>query len=296
MRVQLTLAHQTRLTNLAVRTMSISVGRGAFALGTLRLLPTDPFSIPPLCMAGRLPEKHNATINLDLSAAAPAGGACTDITAWPEFHNGVAAGLRMAPGGTRLTRTWIVYNRPAQPNYTHAGMLMALGLTGNLASLSGADLFTYLSQGHDATMIGVLLGMAAAHRGSMDSTTNRMLFLHLPSRHPDTFPELELSPLVQAAALLGVGLLYQVRPAAAPPCPRLPCQPLFWTRQQRMVASFRPACPAMIHVPDVHVCIWCIFADADAIMIGTNDDYIIMIMITLVKPALPARCQMLTKV
>eukprot|EP00951_Prasinocladus_malaysianus_P013537 scaffold102463_cov31-Prasinocladus_malaysianus.AAC.1 len=72
--------------------MSLPVGRGAFALGTLRLLPTDPFSIPPLCMAGRLPEKHNATINLDLSAAAPTGGACTDITAWPEFHNGAAAG------------------------------------------------------------------------------------------------------------------------------------------------------------------------------------------------------------
>jgi anaphase-promoting complex subunit 1 len=65
-------------------------------------------------------------------------------------------------------------------------------------------------------MIGVLLGMAAAHRGTMDSTTNRMLFLHLPSRHPSTFPELELSPLVQAAALLGVGLLYQA------------CRPTLW--------------------------------------------------------------------
>lgn len=52
----------------------------------------------------------------------------------------------MSPSGTRLTRTWIVYNRPSQPNYTHAGMLMALGLTGNLGCLSVSDLFTYLSQ------------------------------------------------------------------------------------------------------------------------------------------------------
>ena len=203
--MQLTAAHQTRLTTLAVRTMSLPVGRGAFTLGTLRLLPTDPFTIPPLCMAGRLPEKQNATINLDLSSAAPAGGACTDVTAWPEFHNGAAAGephhqpplplvrpswlnpaasvllrfrrcpsiachcslpeynakprsrstfcnllrssgLSMSPGGTRLTRTWIVYNKPSQPNYTHAGTLMALGLMGNLGCLSAADLFTYLSQ------------------------------------------------------------------------------------------------------------------------------------------------------
>ncbi len=35
---------------------------------------------------------------LDLSAAqpAPGGGAAADVTAWPEFHNGVAAGLQLA--------------------------------------------------------------------------------------------------------------------------------------------------------------------------------------------------------
>ena len=40
------------------------------------------------------------------------------------------AGLRLAPGGTQMTRTWIVYNKPKEPSYTHAGMLMGLGLTG----------------------------------------------------------------------------------------------------------------------------------------------------------------------
>ena len=80
-----------------------------------------------------------------------------ELTAWPEFHNGVAAGLRLAPGeggtpgpprtplcwavlrrahslagagGHQLTRTWIVYNKPPEPSYTHAGLLMALGLSG----------------------------------------------------------------------------------------------------------------------------------------------------------------------
>jgi hypothetical protein len=42
----------------------------------------------------------------------------------------VAAGLRLAPSGHQLTRTWIVYNKPEEPSYTHAGLLMALGLTG----------------------------------------------------------------------------------------------------------------------------------------------------------------------
>jgi anaphase-promoting complex subunit 1 len=39
--------------------------------------------------------------------------------------------------------------------------------------------------------------MAAANRGTMDATVARMLFLHLPARHPNSFPEIELSPLVQ---------------------------------------------------------------------------------------------------
>jgi len=78
-----------------------------------------------------------------------------------------------------------------------------------LSCLSATDLYRYLSQEHDATTVGVLLGMAASKRGTLDPVISKMLFLHIPARHPATYPELELSPLVQASALLGVGLLYQ---------------------------------------------------------------------------------------
>lgn len=43
-----------------------------------------------------------------------------------------STGLRLASGGAQMTRTWIVYNKPKEPSYTHAGMLMGLGLTGRL--------------------------------------------------------------------------------------------------------------------------------------------------------------------
>ena len=102
----------------------------ASCAGTLRPIPTEPLCIPDLCLAGRLPQQHNAVFNLDLSAANAVPGAAADVTAWPEFHNGVAAGIRLAPGGGGLTRTWVVYNKPKTPNYTHAGMLMGLGLAG----------------------------------------------------------------------------------------------------------------------------------------------------------------------
>ena len=50
--------------------------------------------MPPLVLSGRLPEQHNAVLNLDMTTmqAPPGGGAASELSAWPEFHNGVAAG------------------------------------------------------------------------------------------------------------------------------------------------------------------------------------------------------------
>lgn len=72
----------------------------------------------------------------------------SNFRVWPEFHNGVAAGLRLPAalqtgGGNRIiTRTWIKFNKPVTqqqdsgsnnnnsgpnlPSYAHGGFLMAL--------------------------------------------------------------------------------------------------------------------------------------------------------------------------
>jgi anaphase-promoting complex subunit 1 len=75
--------------------------------------------------------------------------------------------------------------------------------------LSATDLYRYLSQEHEATTVGLLVGMGAARAGTMDSTVAKMLFLHIPARHPAGYPDLDVAPTVQAAALLGAGLLYR---------------------------------------------------------------------------------------
>ena len=199
-------AQQARLWSLAPRTSALAVGRGAFTLGTSRARPTESLRVPTLTLAGCLPAQRGATVKLDLAAASPS----TDFTAWPEFHNGAAAGLALAARTKgELTRAWIVFNRPREPSHAHAGVLMALGLTGHLRKLTNTDLYRYLVQEHDATTLGVLVGVAAARRGSMNPDASKMCFLHLPTRHPSAFPEVELSPAVQAAALLSVGLLYE---------------------------------------------------------------------------------------
>eukprot|EP00898_Chlorokybus_atmophyticus_P000905 jgi/Chlat1/1815/Chrsp135S02131 len=198
---------QARLWRLAARTTALPVGRGAFTLGTWQPLLTEALTVPKLNLSGRLPKQQNAVINLDTHGASVAA---TDLASWPEFHNGAAAGMQVAASAAgKITRTWIVYNRPREASFAHAGLLMALGLGGHLKVLAATDVYQYLSQEHDATTVGVLLGMAAAKRGTMDAATAKMLFLHIPARHPSSYPELELSPVVQTAAVLSVGLLFQ---------------------------------------------------------------------------------------
>ncbi|KAG0481181.1 hypothetical protein HPP92_012039 [Vanilla planifolia] len=178
--------------------------RGAFTLATTYTLLTEALVVPKLILAGRLPAQQNATVNLD-----PNIRSVSELKSWPEFHNGVAAGLKLAPFQGKMSRTWILYNKPQEPNFSHAGLLLALGLHEHLRVLMISDVYRYLSQEHDITTVGLLLGLAASYRGTMDPAISKILLVHVPSRHPSTFPELELPTVLQSAALMGIGLLYE---------------------------------------------------------------------------------------
>jgi anaphase-promoting complex subunit 1 len=150
-----------------------------FTIGNMKPVPAEPLPLPELCLSGRVPPT-NATLVLDTSEC-PA-----DLKVWPEFHNGVACGLRLPLKGdandaiSKINRTWIVYNRPSnhdrqlEPtnnqspegatkslNHAHGGLLMALGMRGHLTALEMTDVFDYLTHGSVTTTVGVLLGMAA---------------------------------------------------------------------------------------------------------------------------------------
>ena len=198
---------QPRLWALANRTCALPLGRGAFTLGTWHPLPASTLPVPFLCLAGRLMASHNATIQLDLAAP----GAPANFTCWPEFHNGCAAGLRFAGGDVTppLTRSWILHSRPKEHSNQQAGVLLALGLAGHLTALGQAEQFGYLEGEHSPTTCALLLGLAASAAASSHGPISRTLFLHLPSKHPASFPELELPHTVQAAALIGIGILYR---------------------------------------------------------------------------------------
>ena len=71
------------------------------ALCTSDALPTELLDSPDIDLSGRIIEKNDAIVTLDLTTdpGAIGGGALSAKTAWPEFHNGVASALRIHPGG-----------------------------------------------------------------------------------------------------------------------------------------------------------------------------------------------------
>ncbi|RVW42311.1 Anaphase-promoting complex subunit 1 [Vitis vinifera] len=186
-----------QLWQLAQRTTALPLGRGAFTLATTCTLLTEALAVPKLVLAGRLPAQQNATVNLD-----PNIRNIQELKSWPEFHNAVAAGLRLAPLQGKMSRTWIIYNKPEEPNVVHAGLLLALGLHGYLCVLTITDIYQYYAQVHESTTVGLMLGLAASYRGTMQPAISKSLYVHIPARHPSSFPELELPTLLQVCSII----------------------------------------------------------------------------------------------
>ncbi|XP_017115012.1 anaphase-promoting complex subunit 1 [Drosophila elegans] len=196
---------EKQLFALCARTMTLPLGRGMFTLRTMMPRPSDSLAMPKLCLVGREPLK-GTTIEMQ-QIEFPA-----NMQMWPSFHNGVATGLKISPQAQDIDSTWIVYNKPkAQANNAleHAGFLMALGLNGHLKTLSFMSVYKYLVMCDEMTNVGLLLGISAAHRGSMDTKTTKLLSVHLEALLPATAMELDIPQSTQVAALMGIGLLYQ---------------------------------------------------------------------------------------
>lgn len=190
---------------ICTRTMALPMGRGMFTLRTCTPASTESLTIPKLCLTGKESLK-GATIELQQIEVPP------NMSMWPLFHNGVAAGLQITPDARDIDSTWIVYNKPkgvTEGSTEHAGFLMALGLNGHLRTLSFMSIYDYLVKCDEMTSVGLLLGISAAHRGTMDTTTTKLLSVHIEALLPATALELDIPQNIQVASLMGIGMIYQ---------------------------------------------------------------------------------------
>ena len=202
---------ERHLYTICIRTMALPVGRGMFTLRSYKPVIAETFPIPNLCLKGRVPPRNTLVdlTHIDVPV---------NMTVWPSFHNGVAAGLRACSTATDvIDSSWIIYNRPKSvgglntetAQNEHAGFLLGLGLNGHLAKLTSIHIHEYLCRGNELTRVALLLGLSAARRGTMDTEATKVLSIHVEALLPPTSTELDVPPVVQVAAVLGVGLLYQ---------------------------------------------------------------------------------------
>jgi anaphase-promoting complex subunit 1 len=185
----------------ALRTLSISLGRSMLFFSSKIPLATERFPLPKLNF-NALVQPDNVTVSLEKS----------DINSqtlqWGYFHNGASSGLTVSKESKGITGSWIIFNKPETLSAQHGGFLLGLGLNGHLKSLEEWNIYNYLGPKHFFTSVGLLLGMSASLRGTMDVKLTKVLSVHVVALLPQGASDLIISTQVQAAGLIGIGLLY----------------------------------------------------------------------------------------
>ncbi|KAL9615500.1 MAG: hypothetical protein Q9167_000013 [Letrouitia subvulpina] len=194
-------AQQELVKTIAVRTLSVSSGRGLLFYSARFPLLTEKFPIHGFTLSCVM-KPANTTITADRNLYTE------DKVSWAFFHAGVEAGLSISKHAKGINTSWILFNKPAELKNRHAGFLFGIGLNGHLKSLAKWVAFKYLTPKHPMTSIGLLLGLSASFLGTMDSLITRLLSVHVTRMLPPGAAELNLSPLTQTGGIMGIGLLY----------------------------------------------------------------------------------------
>jgi anaphase-promoting complex subunit 1 len=186
----------------ANRTLSQPTGYGMVLFKSISPPVAEPLVLSEFDLSGRI-RGTKSVINFDPNILGQ------DYMNWPEFHRGTATALQISSDdGTATDCSWILFNRPNEPDAYHAGFLYGLGLTGHLVKLSYYQSFEYLNAKHDMTSVGLLLGLSASFIGTMNETITKLVSLHIPAFLPPYSTDLNLSSVLQSAALISMGLLY----------------------------------------------------------------------------------------
>ncbi len=194
-------AQQELVKVIAVRTLSVSPGRGLLFYSARLPLLTEIFPIRGFTLSCVM-KPADTTVTADRNSFTE------EKTSWAFFHAGVAAGLSISSDASGIDASWILFNRPRDLQNRHAGFLLALGLNGHLKSIAKWVAFKYLTPKHTMTSIGLLLGLSASYLGTMDTLITRLLSVHVTRMLPPGAAELNLSPLTQTSGIMGIGLLY----------------------------------------------------------------------------------------
>jgi anaphase-promoting complex subunit 1 len=194
-------AQQSTVQALAIRALSMPIGKGILTFSSRTPLPTEKFHVPGFSFLFRL-KPQNTIIAVEKQFL-------TDtMTQWPLFHLGVAGALSISPESKEIDTSWIIFNKPSEPTSRHAGFLLGLGLNGHLKKLARWHLLNYLTPKHVMTSIALLLGLGISHLGSKDGKITKLLSVHVAAMLPPGAADLNIDVWIQTAGILALGFLY----------------------------------------------------------------------------------------
>uniref|UniRef100_A0A915BVM4 Anaphase-promoting complex subunit 1 n=1 Tax=Parascaris univalens TaxID=6257 RepID=A0A915BVM4_PARUN len=195
-------AQEQLLTMLNLRALAQCFGRAALDFRHCVPAMNAPLSVPTLCFQGRT---HPANTPFEMQQTEVAKA----IIEWGAYYNGLATALRI--GGERsckLDGEWLALSASEQKDSASAGMMYGFGLNGHIAKMNLFTIHELLSAGDRLMSVSVLLGYAANMVATGDRQIHKMLVTHLPFMMGPTLLELHIDPIVQTAALVGLGLLF----------------------------------------------------------------------------------------
>ena len=133
---------------------------------------------------------------------------------WPDFHNGVAAGLSIPDDCPFVDSSWVSFNQTMSKDNIvvfdnqHAGFLLGLGLNGYLKKLKAFDIYTYLIAKDNMTSNALSLGLAASYVETNDSQIQKLLGIHVQGMLPPGSAPLDISATTQTISILGLGIVH----------------------------------------------------------------------------------------
>lgn len=187
---------------MSIRTCLSGIGLGAVAYATEKPLATQKWIRPQLNFTYLFPD--GTKISMDSEELDK------DTLLWGEFHGGVCSGLRISKKAEGINGSWIAFNKPRDLDAQYGGFLLGLGLNEHLKGLEEWHVYNYLSPKKTHVSIGLLLGMSASMKGTMDLKLTKVLSVHIVALLPPGSSDLNINLKVQTAGLIGIGLLYQM--------------------------------------------------------------------------------------
>ncbi|KAL6948545.1 hypothetical protein ACO0QE_001013 [Hanseniaspora vineae] len=185
-----------------LKQLANSVGWGALTYSTCAPLPTDKFELSAFDFSAVYP-RDNKVVELPVDSISPS------VVDRGHFHSGVACALRISSQTEGLDFNWVAFNKPKKLTVQFGGFLLGLGLLGFLKNLEEWQIYNLLGSKFAPVSIGMLLGMCASARGSMDLMLNKLICVHVDSFLPQGSNDMNISHEVQTAAVLGSGMLFE---------------------------------------------------------------------------------------